>query len=135
MAVIKDQKRFFDLNFRKRKLHSNGTFADFYSEEIARNGFKWLKDEKKILDYGCGDGASIDFYLDATKNSKVKIIGVDISGEAIKHVKIKYPQYRFYQIVHNTIPQIRDCSLDAVYLSHILHHAENHKEIFSEINK
>ncbi len=47
MAVIKDQKRFFDLNFRKRKLHSNGTFADFYSEEIARNGFKWLKDEKK----------------------------------------------------------------------------------------
>jgi len=135
MTIVKNQEKFFNLNFRHHKSHAKGGFSDFYSEEIARDGFMWLKNEKKILDYGCGDGASIDLYLDSTNNSKSKIIGVDISEEGIKHIKIKYPKYKFYKISNNLIPQIRDRSLDAVYLSHILHHAENHQSIFDEISK
>ena len=135
MTIVKNQEKFFDLNFRYQKSHKKGGFSDFYSEEIARDGFMWLKKEKKILDYGCGDGASIDLYLDATNNFKSKIIGIDISEEGIKQIKIKYPKYKFYKISDNLIPQIPDGSLEAVYLSHILHHAENHRDIFNEINK
>lgn len=135
MAIINNQKRFFDLNFRNQKTYKKNTFSNFYGEEAARNGFMWLKKKKRILDYGCGSGTSLDLYLDSTKNFNNEIIGVDISEEAIKQCKKKYPQYRFFKISHNLIPQIHEETLDAVYLTHILHHTRNHQSIFNEVSK
>lgn len=135
MTIVKNQKKFFDLNFRQQKPHTKGAFSDFYGEEIARNGFIWLKKEKKILDYGCGSGTSLDLYLESTKNFNSQIIGVDISEEGIKQIKKKYSQYSFFKISHNLIPQIHEETLDAVYLTHILHHTRNHQAIFNEISK
>ena len=135
MTILNNQKKFFDLNFKTKKLFKKNTFSNFYGEEAAKNGFMWLKKEKKILDYGCGSGTSLDLYLDSTKNFKSKIIGVDISEEGIKQIKKKYSQYNFFKISHNLIPQIHKKTLDAAYLTHILHHTKNHQNIFDEISK
>lgn len=135
MTILNNQKKFFNLNFKTQKLFKKNTFSNFYGEEAARKGFMWLKKEKKILDYGCGSGTSLDLYLDTTKNFKSKIIGVDISEEGIRQIKKKYLQYSFFKISNNLIPQIHEKTLDATYLTHILHHTKNHQAIFNEINK
>tara|TARA_B100001093_G_scaffold506416_1_gene565277 strand:+ start:971 stop:1630 length:660 start_codon:yes stop_codon:yes gene_type:complete len=52
----------------------------------------YLKNKKKLklLDFGCGQGAAVNFF----NNVKIDSIGVDISKTDIKKAKKKYPRYK-----------------------------------------
>lgn len=138
MAVIQDQKLFFDQSSAvAEKLNQNDFFLPYISKEVNR-GFLWLADCQTILDYGCGIGMSLDLLMQRITPLKQKtpqIIGVDISPVAIDKAKTNYPQHTFYVITGNQVPQVLTATLDGVYVTHVLHHTITHLEIFKEINR
>lgn len=52
----------------------------------------YLKNKKnlKLLDFGCGQGAAVNFF----NKQKIDSVGVDISKTDIKNAKKKYPTYK-----------------------------------------
>jgi len=132
--LIKDQEYFFNLEAKREKKITRTVFWDYSGKEMVE-GFKWLKNAKKILDYGCGTGSTLDLYLEVTENYNAKIIGTDIAENAIEVIQKKYPQHKFYKIKNNEIPKIKNNSLDSAYLISVLHHTKNHEEIFNTISK
>lgn len=133
--IITDQKLFFNLNARKgRKESSLNKFFIRYVNQEQCYGFEWISNCKSILDYGCGTGTSIDSFLNKRNLNNYHFYGVDIAKDAIKEVRQKYPQFKFYKIVNNKIPQIRNNSTDAVFMFHVLHHSYSHLGIFKEVH-
>lgn len=134
-SVIKDQKKFFNDNASVSKPILSEPFFIRYANKEQVLGFKWLSDKKVVLDYGCGTGTSIEAFQ-STNNSKENLfVGVDISEDAVKYSKNRYPSHQFFVIENNTISQLGDASVDGAYLLHVLHHSHDHREIFFEIYK
>ena len=83
--IIKDQELFFDLQAKKKKNSKSNYSSKFASKEIIL-GMQWLGKCDNILDYGCGEGTTIDFFLNYAQE-KVKITGIDLSENAIVNAK------------------------------------------------
>lgn len=135
-GIIKNQEYFFNLNSqdsKKPNSYIDSLFHTYASREQI-DGFKWISNARKILEYGTGTGDSLDVFLKNRKSSKYTIYGVDIAELALRKARLKYPQYAFYKIFNNKIPQIKNNSLDAVFMIHVLHHSRNHNHIFKEIH-
>ena len=133
--IITDQRLFFNLNANKKSKNPylNKLFTQ-YANQIQTVAFTWLKNSKTILDYGCGTGPSIDLFLGNKNPGNYQIVGVDIAENSIKQARKKYPLYKFYTIRNNKVPQVKNNSIDAVIMAHILHHSHNHSDIFKEIH-
>ena len=136
MSIIKNQANFFDRNAvaDKPKINKESIFYKFTKHALSSH-FYWIGEKRSVLEYGCGVGNTLDLYLEITKKNKSNIVGVDISQNAINEIQKKYPQYKFYKIINNKIPQIEDASIGGCYLINVLHHTHNHREIFREIYK
>lgn len=132
--IIVDQEKFFNLNSARKRSFKQTIFSEYANKEQIKS-LKWITDCKIILEYGCGTGTSLDVFLKNRKINKYQIYGVDIAQLVINKAKENYPQYNFYKISNNKIPQIKNNSLDAVFMFHVLHHADKHKDIFKEIHK
>jgi len=131
--IVEDQLKFFNENAIQQKPDLTAPiFKDYVSKEQT-SGFIWLGKRKRILDYGCGTGTSIDAFLKDNPCGTPLFIGVDIADLAIQKVRRKYPEYTFYSIKDNKIPQILDDSMDGAYLLHVLHHSHEHDAIFKGI--
>jgi len=131
--IIENQVEFFNENATKRKPELTAPiFLDYVNAE-QKNGFAWLCDRKRILDYGCGTGTSIDAFFKENPCGKNLFVGVDIADVAVQRVKKKYPNFFFYTIKGNKIPQLPDGSMDGACLLHVLHHSREHEKIFREI--
>lgn len=135
--IEKDQEKFFNLNANRQIPRFDKNIFFNYVNKEQFYSFSILKNSIKILDYGVGIGICIDAFLEVNKDSKVdyKLYGVDIAENAINVVSKKYPKHEFYKIFNNQMPQIKDSSLDACYMMHVLHHSREHREIFEEIYK
>jgi len=131
--IIEDQLRFFNENAIQEKPDLTASVFIKYSKREQTSGFVWLGDKKRILDYGCGTGASIDAFLKDNPCGKPLFIGVDIADLAIQKVQRRYPNFTFYTIKDNKIPLVKDGSMDGAYLQHVLHHSHEHDAIFKEI--
>lgn len=133
--IITDQKAFFNQESRLEKnFNTNNIFYSYVNKEQFE-GLNWIADKKIILDYGCGTGHTMDIFFKNRPQKQYKMFGVDIAGETIKFIKKKYPKFTFYKISNNKIPQIKDGSIEGVYMMHVLHHAKNHEQIFKEVHK
>jgi ubiquinone/menaquinone biosynthesis C-methylase UbiE len=136
MKVIKDQKHFFNSNASKPKnIVKNNELFDEYVNKEQRENFMWIEDCKIILEYGCGTGESLDKFFELRKQSNYQVYGVDIAKKAIEQSKNKYPKAKLYVIKNNKIPQIKNETIEAVFMYHVLHHSREHKQIFQEIYK
>lgn len=133
--IITNQKEFFNKESRlEKKFNTNSLFYNYVNkEQIA--GLNWIADKKIILDYGCGTGHTMDLFFKNRPQNNYKMYGVDIAGDAIKSISKKYPTSYFYKISNNQMPQIKDESIEGVYMMHVLHHAKSHIQIFKEIHK
>ncbi|MBI2414978.1 methyltransferase domain-containing protein [candidate division WWE3 bacterium] len=135
MAVVTNQEEFFNTNATlHKKSFQHKIFYDYANKEQLA-GLAWLSKEQKILDYGVGTATSIDrfFEVTAASRNKYEFYGVDIAQVALDIAKQKYPEYSFYKIEGNKIPQLQAGSIDAAYMLHVLHHSHNHEDIFKEI--
>ncbi len=133
--VIIDQEYFFDQNaLQDRTIDYESVFYNYINKEQLE-GLKWIEDRQKILEYGCSVGNSLELFFKTRDQKKYSIYGVDISGGAIKKISKKYPKYHFYKISNNKIPQIKNGTIDAVFITHVLHHSHDHQDIFNEIHK
>ncbi|OGH24783.1 MAG: hypothetical protein A3B47_00310 [Candidatus Levybacteria bacterium RIFCSPLOWO2_01_FULL_39_24] len=133
--IIANQEEFFNQNAQSQKIPTRESLFTTYANKEQINGFLWIENQRKILEYGCGTGTSLDIFFKNRQRNKYKICGVDIAQLAIDKAKENYPQFNFYKISNNKIPQIKNDSLDAVFMFHVLHHADKYQEIFREIHK
>lgn len=131
--IITDQEDFFNQNALIEKDHLADDIFSKYANKEQVSSLKWLDDKKVILDYGVGTATSIDVFLKNHDRGKYMFYGVDIAEQAIKKARKKYPEYKFYKISKNKIPQIKNNSIDGAYMFHVLHHARDHEAIFTSI--
>ena len=146
--VETNQKIFFDKIYKRGETASilnipQDDFLYFYAVEYIINGLTYVCKQSEntkrhiILDYGCGGGTWIDVLLKREMiNKETHIVGVDISESAIDLCLKKFKNetnVQFCLIEENKIPSIEDFSIDGIYMLGILHHTENHKEIFTEL--
>jgi ubiquinone/menaquinone biosynthesis C-methylase UbiE len=138
MKIIKDQEKFFnEHSHHDYQISLEGLFNQYANKEQI-NTLRWIADCRTILEYGCGTGTSLDMFfnkIDKRAKKNYSMIGVDIAQLAIDKAKKKYPKFTFYKISNNKIPQIKNASLDGVFMFHVLHHARNHEDIFKEIHR
>lgn len=132
-SVIKNQEEFFNKNALEDRVFDQNNLFYKYANKEQEIGFEWLEKSKKILEYGVGTGTSLDVFFEKRNSQDYEIYGVDIAQLAIKKSQAKYPNYRFYKIFNNKISQIKDSSLDACYMFHLLHHSRDHRDIFKEV--
>jgi SAM-dependent methyltransferase len=98
----------------------------FYQEpnDILCKENKWLEQiiynldikDKYCLDFGCGVGSWIPFYL----AKGARLTGVDISAEAIQHCEASYPSGKFYRLHKNEILPFQDDSFDLVMATWVM---------------
>lgn len=131
--ILEDQLRFFNENAVQEKPDLTASIFKKYVNKEQTSGFSWLGERKRILDYGCGTGTSIDAFLKDNPCGKPVFTGVDIADLAIQKVRRRYPEFTFYSIKDNKIPLVKDGSMDGAYLLHVLHHSHEHDAIFKEI--
>ena len=94
---------------------------------FAKSQIKHLEIEKKIngtlLDFGCGLGDAVVVYRRNFPNAK--LIGIDISSEAIKKCKKHYSQFaNFICGSYTDVPQV-----DIIIASNVLEHLTEDKKI------
>lgn len=133
--IITNQEAFFNQNAQHKKSIDLNNFFNNYANKEQMLGFDWIADCKKVLEYGCGTGTSLDVFFKDREKSKYDIYGVDIAQVAVRQAKENYPEFTFYKISNNEIPQIKDNTLDAVFMFHVLHHTDEYKQIFTTIYK
>lgn len=134
--VETNQELFFDQHSQQERVSDPDSIFYKYAIKEQVQGLKWVSNSKKILDYGCGPGTSIDMFFKHIKKDKknYRFYGVDISTIAISKAKINYPKFKFYKISDNKMPQISNNLLDAAFIFHVLHHSKDHADIFKEIH-
>jgi SAM-dependent methyltransferase len=131
--IIQDQKAFFNANALLEKTKKSSSLFDAYVNKEQKEGFSWLSDCQRLLDYGCGTGTSIDFFYKTNPGSAASFIGVDIADNAIKKINEIYPRHEFHLIENNQLPSMQDRKADGAYLLHVLHHSREHQEVFNAI--
>lgn len=137
MNEVEDcQRSFFDKyaeSAQWKNANLNSIFRDLALAEL-HNGFMWLTDCRRLLDYGCGVGEMIEEFSRLLPGVEHEFIGVDISAKSVDICRSRF-KGSYYVISHNKAPEIYDSSVDAVYIAMVLHHATNHAEIFREVRR
>ncbi len=109
--------------------------SQIYVEHIARYLFamQFVK-EKVVLDIASGSGYGSEILVNEGKAKKV--IGIDISKEAIKYAQEKYgsKKIEFLQGDCRDIP-LKDKSVDAVVSFETIEHIEEHEQFMKEIRR
>ena len=98
-------------------------------------------DDQTILDYGCGPGNDLVGFL--THTGARKVIGVDISGKALRFASRRLALHRIdpgrVELVcvsdsTEALP-IADHSVDYIYCEGVLHHTTNPEAILREFHR
>lgn len=122
-----------------REIHNknikiSGLDSDYFSD----HKIKILKENEKtdaidLLDFGCGDGNSAEFFNKYFKNSSYK--GIDISTESINIAKTKEFINTEFQFFDGENIPFNDNSMDVIFTACVFHHInfKLHQNLFLEI--
>lgn len=112
------------------KEHQNETLNDFFYKWPAIK--KYLPKNRKItiLDFGCGSG--ILFEKLKKLNPHSRLIGIDVSKEAIKLAREKFPNDNFYIIQDGQTFPISDKSIDFILATDVIEHVYETNKTLAE---
>jgi len=86
IKIKKDIRKFWDDKAKEYQQQERATSPDVIDRKLEiENIVKYIKNNTKVLDIGCGNGYST---IEFAKMKNVKITGVDYSDEMIKHANI-----------------------------------------------
>lgn len=111
----------------------DGNYFAEYKVKIAKDSLN--KAIKNILDFGCGDGKSCEFFKKYFPDAN--ITGVDISSKSIEIAKNKQiPNCNFVLYDGEKIP-FDDNFFDLIFVAGVFHHIEQneHLAIINELNR
>ncbi len=112
-------------------------YRHIYKDAKRELGFRHLNEPYRILDVGCGTGASV---IDLKKllGKRVDVVGVDVVGLQVHLAKQKIKKNAVYAEVElydgKKLP-FEDRSFDAIYTSDVLGHVENVEDWLGELNR
>lgn len=86
-------------------------------------GVAEVKAEAKVLDFGCGPGLFMDYYM---ANSVMDVVGYDIDVKAIEYCRSEYPMYLF-------TTDMPDDKYDNIIMSNVLHHLEDKATVVASL--
>lgn len=104
---MKQQDKYWD------KVAPTKEFATPFNMELFK---KHVKEDSKILDYGCGYGRTIKYLIN---NGYTNLTGIDFSEKMIERAKKEESMIEF-KVVKNNILPFKDNSFDAVLLLAVL---------------
>lgn len=130
----------------KKELYQKEEAIDFYENRYEKGYMDEWPTEKKqrvfeilrslplpetgeALDYGCGNGVFTDLLRQALPNWK--IYGSDISQNAVKNAKIRFPECTFFVSDND---QKSEMKFDFLFSHHVLEHVFDIEKAISEIN-
>ena len=121
MTNSQDEKKYQD---RLRKV-----FINCLLERI----LKEIKNSRseRILDIGCGEGYTHQYFLE--KENNLKIVGIDLNQELLKKAKNKNPEV-FYQEGDIYSLKIRE-KLDLVLLTEVLEHLKECQKALTQVKE
>lgn len=79
---------------------------------------KHIKENDKILDFGCGNGRLIELI----KEKKVNYLGVDVCRKFIKIARKKYPRHKFKLIKLDSQLNFKQKKFDSIFCIGVFHH-------------
>lgn len=131
-AFANDYRNILNKNIKKLSEFDSNYFTE-YKIQIVKNTLNFSP--KRILDFGCGDGKSCEFFNKYFPDSA--ITGIDISSESVKVAQSKnIPNSSFITYDGLRLP-FDDNSIDLIFASGVFHHIEKQKHIIlvNEINR
>jgi SAM-dependent methyltransferase len=78
-----------------------------------------------VLDLGCSDGENLGYLVPPARRA----VGVDPSHARLQRINGRYP---VAVAIGEELP-IASRSIDLVYISHVLHHARDHRAVLGEV--
>ena len=140
--MIKHEFDTFIVNYREEQtkyLGPTGENSHYFLKLKARKLQEWVAKHlnytpKKILDFGCGDGAMTNEVKKLFPNST--IYGVDPSSESIEIAKKEYPEIPFY-VSRTTVPFFENNLFDVIYCAGVFHHIpyKEHADYIRELSR
>jgi len=96
----------------------------------------YLKEGDYIADIGCGIGYFTFPALDIVK-SKGKVYAIDISQDMLEDVeeKINNKDIDNIQVIKGEISQLKDNSVNYIFISNVLHEIDNKDEFFDDLKR
>ncbi|HCL57562.1 MAG TPA: hypothetical protein DHW82_11220 [Spirochaetia bacterium] len=135
--ILEKRKLFAEDFFISSSLSKQG-LGSFYSVEDLMLGFSFLlKEKKKILDAGCGDGKLLWFLA---HNPEIELYGIDVYKTALSHSVFKDEDKDIYSRINLFKADIAQTPFqndffDAVFTNMVLHHIPNPKKVFVEMER
>jgi SAM-dependent methyltransferase len=88
--------------------------------------------EAAHLDFGCNIGA----FLNKLKDKKIgRLVGVDVSEEAVKQGQQLFPELEIIKIHEETRLPFKDATFDSITILDVLEHVYEQAELLSELNR
>lgn len=104
--------------------------ADFMQKERCNYLRSLLEDiSGKVLIIGCGSQDDMSIISDECEG-----VGIDISAEAIKKSKERYPRFEYFVADAANLP-FPDNSFDCVVCSEVIEHIPENEKVFSEVGR
>lgn len=137
------EKSFFDKWHKNQNLAFGQTLAE--ESEICkwilqRNGFNSfkgltdvLKDKKRILDAGCGNGRVTALLREHSDSIKTQVVGIDLTSSDVAHENLKdYKNVQFF--AKNLRESLKDMGkFDFIYCQEVLHHTGDAQQSFNNL--
>jgi ubiquinone/menaquinone biosynthesis C-methylase UbiE len=124
-------------DIHNQNIKISGTTSEYFSEYkvkiVSELEFKYINDNLRILDLGCGDGNSIKYFRSYFPNSK--IYGADISSKSIEVAKSKnLTDVQLLTFDGENIPY-QSKFFDIIFLAGVIHHVpeDQRSSLLSEV--
>jgi putative flippase GtrA/ubiquinone/menaquinone biosynthesis C-methylase UbiE len=113
-----------DNNYEWEAFYNGGIIQKWWKQSIANTVWKWIPNNSKLLDIGCGSSPIITHYANA--------VGIDTNNQKLEFMRSKYRGATFANFQLSDFP---DNSFDYVLCIEVIEHVSNPASFVREISR